>query len=107
MQGVSPVGCVAALAVLDIIEKEGLCARATEIGERIVLQLQTMQARYPQHIGDVRNLGAMIAMELVHDGGAQRPNPELTAAIVAEAAQQGLILLPVVYEVMLFVFCRR
>ncbi len=91
--GGSPIGCVAALAVLDIIEKESLCARATEIGERIVLRLQAMQTQYPHHIGDVRNLGAMIAIELVHDGDAQRPNPELTAAIVTEAARQGLILL--------------
>jgi 4-aminobutyrate aminotransferase/(S)-3-amino-2-methylpropionate transaminase len=91
--GGSPIGCEAALAVLDIIEKESLCARATEIGERIVSRLQTMQAQYPHHIGDVRNLGAMIAMELVRDGDAHRPNPELTAAIVTEAAHKGLILL--------------
>jgi len=91
--GGSPIGCVAALAVLDIIEKESLCARATEIGERIVLRLQAMQTQYPHHIGDVRILGAMIAMELVRDGDDHRPNPELTAAIVTEAARKGLILL--------------
>ena len=91
--GGSPIGCVAALAVLDVIQKESLCARATKIGEYIVSQLQAMQALYPHHIGDVRHLGAMIAMELVYDGDAQRPNPGLTTAIVTEAAHNGLILL--------------
>ena len=52
-----------------------------------------MQTQYPHHIGDVRILGAMIAMELVRDGDDRRPNPELTAAIVTEAARKGLILL--------------
>ena len=91
--GGSPIGCVAALAVLDVIQKESLCAHATKIGEYIVSQLQAMQALYPHHIGDVRHLGAMIAMELVYDGDAQRPNPGLTTAIVTEAAHNGLILL--------------
>jgi len=91
--GGSPIGCAAALAVLDIIEKESLCARATEIGERIVSRLQTMQTQYPHHIGDVRNLGAMIAIELVCNGDVHRPNPELTTEIVTEAGHKGLILL--------------
>lgn len=91
--GGSPLGCVAALAVLEIIEEEQLCERATQIGASIIAHLQTLQSQYPAQIGNVRNLGSMIAMELVHEGDANRPNPELTKSIVAEAARNGLILL--------------
>ncbi len=91
--GGSPLGCAAALAVLEVIEEENLCRRATEVGAAIVGHLQRLQAKYPHKIGNVRNLGAMIAMELVHDGDANRPDPELTKAMVAEAARNGLILL--------------
>ncbi len=91
--GGSPLGCAAALAVLEVIEEENLCQRATEVGASIVSHLQTLQTKYPHKIGNIRHLGAMIAMELVHDGDASRPDPELTKAIVAEAARNGLILL--------------
>ncbi len=91
--GGSPLGCVAALAVLEVIEEQQLCQRAVQIGATIVGHLQALQQLYPQQIGNVRNLGAMIAMELVHEGDANRPNPELTKAIVAAAAGNGLILL--------------
>ena len=91
--GGSPVGCAAALAVLDVIHTENLCQRATEIGSHMVRQLEQLQAQHPQRIGNIRNLGAMIAMELVKNGDASQPDPELTKEIVAHAAQQGLILL--------------
>lgn len=91
--GGSPIGCSAALAVLDIIREDNLCDRAAAIGERLVGRLRNLQSRFPQRIGDVRNLGAMIAMELVVDGDANRPDPELTRALITEAAANGLILL--------------
>jgi 4-aminobutyrate aminotransferase/(S)-3-amino-2-methylpropionate transaminase len=50
------------------------------------------QERWPQ-IGDVRGLGAMVALELVHDPGDKTPAPELAEAVIAEALQRGLILL--------------
>ena len=91
--GGSPIGCAAALAVLDVIEEEQLCERALQIGERLTGRLRQLQSRFPQRIGDVRNLGAMIAMELVVDGDVNRPDPELTKAVVTEAAKAGVILL--------------
>ncbi|MAJ58835.1 MAG: 4-aminobutyrate--2-oxoglutarate transaminase, partial [bacterium TMED88] len=90
----SPVGCEAALAVIDVIEEENLVGAATQIGERMGESLRALQARYPEVIGDVRaERGAMVAIELVHKGDAEQPNPELTKALVAEAAQRGLLLL--------------
>ncbi len=91
--GGSPIGCAAALAVLEVIQEENLCQRALEIGGRMTARLRQLQERFPARVGDVRNLGAMIAMELVVDGDVNRPDPELTRALISEAAANGLILL--------------
>ncbi len=88
-----PVGCAAALAVLDVIREEQLCERAIELGDFIISRLEVMQSKFPHKIGDVRHLGAMIALELVHQGDAEKPDPELAEAVAAEAARNGLILL--------------
>lgn len=91
--GGSPIGCAAGLAVFDVIEEEKLCERATEVGAHFVKHLTAIQAEYPQLIGDVRNAGAMIAIEFVHDGDVNKPYPELAKKLPAIAAQHGLILL--------------
>ena len=90
--GGSPLGCVAGLAVLDIIAEEKLCARAIDIGQRLVRRLEAMR-QSDNGIGDIRTLGAMTAMELIKDGDAAVPDPERTKQIVAKAKDRGLILL--------------
>lgn len=90
----SPVGCAAALAVIDVIEEEGLVRRAEEIAVLFGRRLAAMQERFPQVLGDIRaQRGAMIAAELVRDGDAAQPDPDLTRRVVAEAYRQGLVLL--------------
>ncbi len=91
--GGSPVGCAAGLAVFDVIEEEKLCDRATQIGARFVDHLTALQADYPHIIGDVRNAGAMIAVEFVHDGDVNKPYPELAKKLSASASENGLVLL--------------
>ena len=91
--GGSPVACAAALAVLDIIEKQQLVARANEVGEHFTSQLAKLQSRYGDVIGDIRQHGAMIAVELVSEGRSDKPDPALTKALVQAAAQNGVILL--------------
>ncbi|MFC4347788.1 4-aminobutyrate--2-oxoglutarate transaminase [Kordiimonas lipolytica] len=91
--GGSPLGCVAGLKVMEIIEQDGLCDRANEIGDLFNKRLTSLQAELPNVIGNVRNLGAMIAMELVEDGDANKPDAALTGALVKAAAENGLILL--------------
>ncbi|MCJ8301544.1 4-aminobutyrate--2-oxoglutarate transaminase [Shewanella sp.] len=91
--GGSPVGCVAALAVLEVIEEENLIHRADQIGQIFNEQLTALQASYPNLIGEVRNQGAMIAIELVIDGDNEQANTALTQAIIGKAAEYGLILL--------------
>ena len=90
----SPLGCAAGLAVIDVIEKEGLLARGAAIGKRVHAHLSAIAQRSPA-IGEVRGLGPMIAMEFFRDKGAtpRVPAPELAKALVAEAAKRGLILL--------------
>jgi 4-aminobutyrate aminotransferase/(S)-3-amino-2-methylpropionate transaminase len=88
----SPVGCAAALAVLEVIEEEHLVERAQAIGELITRRLIGMTGRFPQ-IGDVRALGAMAAMELVKDPATREPDRELTAALLRTVGERGLVLL--------------
>jgi 4-aminobutyrate aminotransferase/(S)-3-amino-2-methylpropionate transaminase len=90
--GGPPVGCAAGLAVLDIIEKEKLAERAAAIGKKIGAWGAALQ-KVTGCVGDVRTMGAMSAIELVKDGDAAQPDPELTKAIVAEAMKKGVILL--------------
>jgi len=90
----NPLSVAASHAVLDVVEKEGLCARAEKIGEIIRGRLSELAKRQGiSVIGDVRGLGAMNAFELVMPNDASAANPELTKAVVAEAEARGLILL--------------
>ena len=88
----NPVALAAALAVLDIFAEENLVARANMIGDRVRERMLTWQERWPQ-IGDVRGLGAMLAIELVHDPAQKDPAPDLAAAVIDAALERGLILL--------------
>lgn len=92
--GGSPLGCAAALEVLRIIAEDDLCGRADLIGAQIRSRLESLRADGVRALGDIRGLGAMIAVELVVDGDPARPDPDLTRAIVAKAGEAGLILLP-------------
>src|SRR5438477_304149 len=76
----NPVGLAAAAAVLDVIEDEGLLDRAERIGETIRGRMLAWQERHSQ-IGDVRGLGAMLAIELVEDRETRNPAPALASAV--------------------------
>lgn len=90
----SPIGCAAALAVLDIIEDEQLVAAARRIGDRFKAFLGELQQDHPTIIGHIRaERGAMIALELVHDGDLAKPNAALVKALVAECHSRGLIVI--------------
>lgn len=88
----NPVGCVAALHVLDLIEREHLLDRSKAIGARLKEAFSGFQDKY-DFIGDVRGLGAMVAMEFVKDRSGKQPAPEIATAIVKAAMKKGLLLL--------------
>jgi 4-aminobutyrate aminotransferase / (S)-3-amino-2-methylpropionate transaminase / 5-aminovalerate transaminase len=88
----SPLACAAGLAVLEVMREEQLLRRAEEIGRFMSSRLKGLQVRFPC-VGDVRALGAMVAVELVKNGRADAPDPELTRALVQAAGRQGLVIL--------------
>lgn len=88
----SPLGCQAALAVLDIIEEEKLNERAEKLGTRVIEKMKQLSTRF-DCIGDVRGLGAMCAMEIVKDKQTKTPDKEGVAKIVKAANERGLLLL--------------
>jgi 4-aminobutyrate aminotransferase/(S)-3-amino-2-methylpropionate transaminase len=90
--GGNPVACAAALAVLDIFEREPLVERANALGLMALERMRAWQRRFPL-IGDVRGLGAMVAMELVRDRETREPAAAETARMLVEARERGLILI--------------
>jgi 4-aminobutyrate aminotransferase / (S)-3-amino-2-methylpropionate transaminase / 5-aminovalerate transaminase len=90
--GGNPLACAAALAVLEVMETEQIAERGAKIGEKLRSRFTAWQGKYPA-IGDVRGLGAMVAMELVKDRETRAPNKELTGKFQAEALKRGVILL--------------
>ena len=90
--GGNPLACAAALAVLDAMETEHIPERAARMGDRIRARFCQWATRYPC-IGDVRGLGAMVALELVADRSTKAPDKGLTGRLLAAALERGLILL--------------
>lgn len=90
--GGNPVACAAALAVLDQIERDGLLERAERIGATMLDALGGFRERF-HLVGDVRGLGAMVAMELVVDRETKEPARDAAAQVLHESHAQGLVLL--------------
>ncbi len=91
--GGNPVSCAAALATLETMEEIDLCARGAEIGDRIRARLEALKEQ-TDLIGDVRGLGAMIALEFSHDRDPSRPNGEAVTAVTAACRDKGVLVLP-------------
>jgi 4-aminobutyrate aminotransferase / (S)-3-amino-2-methylpropionate transaminase / 5-aminovalerate transaminase len=88
----SPLACAAGLAVLEVMREEKLLSRAQEIGRFLSSRLKGLQVRFPC-VGEVRALGAMVAVELVKNSRADAPDAELTQALVQAAGRLGLVVL--------------
>lgn len=88
----NPLACEAALAVFDIIETEDLVGRAKRLGEKLQTILHGLQEKHAL-IGDVRGLGPMIAIELVHDRQAKTPAADKAKELVKYCLDKNLILL--------------
>jgi 4-aminobutyrate aminotransferase / (S)-3-amino-2-methylpropionate transaminase / 5-aminovalerate transaminase len=88
--GGNPLACRAALAALDLIERENLCARAAEVGRKVLERFRLFQTKY-EIVGDARGLGAMCALELVEDRRTKKPAKEATERFTRLALERGLI----------------
>jgi 4-aminobutyrate aminotransferase/(S)-3-amino-2-methylpropionate transaminase len=90
--GGNPLACAAANATLDALTDGDMLQRAEAVGERLRKGLEGMAERIPQ-VGEVRGIGPMLALELVHDRDAKTPAPDLAAQATANARERGLMLL--------------
>jgi 4-aminobutyrate aminotransferase / (S)-3-amino-2-methylpropionate transaminase / 5-aminovalerate transaminase len=90
--GGNPLACAAALAVIDLMESDRLPTRGARMGEQIRKRFCEWASRY-DFIGDVRGLGAMIAMELVVDRVGKEPDKARTNRLLTETLERGVILL--------------
>jgi 4-aminobutyrate aminotransferase/(S)-3-amino-2-methylpropionate transaminase len=88
----NPASCAAALAVLDIIEKENLNARADVLGRRFRERASEWQSQW-ELVGDVRGIGAMQAMELVRLKSTRQPADEETRQVAQYCYEHGLVLI--------------
>jgi 4-aminobutyrate aminotransferase / (S)-3-amino-2-methylpropionate transaminase / 5-aminovalerate transaminase len=86
----NPLSCAAALAVLDLFERENLLARANELGDRFQRRAREWQRHWPI-VGDVRGLGGMQAIELVKSHDTKVPAAEETKQITQYCYEHGLI----------------
>jgi 4-aminobutyrate aminotransferase/(S)-3-amino-2-methylpropionate transaminase len=88
------VSCAAGLAVLDVMEEEGVIARAQKLGTHVAQRLGAMMDDHRfECIGDVRGIGPMLAVEFVKHRESREPAPELAKRITTRAAERGLIVI--------------
>jgi 4-aminobutyrate aminotransferase/(S)-3-amino-2-methylpropionate transaminase len=88
----NPLACAAGLAVLDVFVQEHLVERAEQLGQRLMERCLALQSEVPE-IGEVRGLGPMIGLELVHDPETKDPAPDLTDQVLALAREHGLLVI--------------
>jgi 4-aminobutyrate aminotransferase / (S)-3-amino-2-methylpropionate transaminase / 5-aminovalerate transaminase len=90
--GGNPVACAAALAAIEILERENLSVRALKLGEKFESRAREWKARFPL-IGEARGLGGMRALELVKSRETLEPAKQETEQIIRHCYQHGLIML--------------
>jgi 4-aminobutyrate aminotransferase-like enzyme len=88
--GGNPVSCAAGLAVLDILEEEGLQQNAAEVGEYLKAELNALAEKH-ELIGDVRGHGLFLGVELVADKKDKSPATATTAKLVNELCKRGVL----------------
>ena len=89
--GGNPVSCAVGLAVLDVLESEGLQAHARQVGERLLAGLRGLMTRHTL-IGDVRGLGLFVGVELVTDRVAKHPAGGQAAYVVERMKERGILI---------------
>lgn len=90
--GGNPVACSAALATIQLMKDLDLNSRAIKIGDRIRSRFESIKERSGM-VGDVRGLGAMIAMEFAHERDPRRPATEFTAEVVRGCINEGVLVI--------------
>jgi 4-aminobutyrate aminotransferase/(S)-3-amino-2-methylpropionate transaminase len=86
----NPVACAAAIAVLDVIEEEGVIERAEQVGKTIRARWEHAAQDVPE-VGEIRGIGAMIGVEFVADRETKEPNEGFLGALIREATGRGVV----------------
>lgn len=91
--GGNPMACAAALASIEVIEEEDLCARSAHLGDILLKEMRAMEARHPI-IGEVRGMGCLLGIELVKDKATREPFEEAGRLVYQRAFRKGLAWIP-------------
>jgi 4-aminobutyrate aminotransferase-like enzyme len=91
--GGNPMACAAALASIEVIEEEDLCARSAHLGAILLAKMKEMEAAHPI-IGEVRGLGCLLGIELVKDKATREPFEEAGRRVYQKAFAKGLAWIP-------------
>jgi 4-aminobutyrate aminotransferase/(S)-3-amino-2-methylpropionate transaminase len=90
----NPLGCAAALAVIEVIKEENILEKSLALGDKLMARLKQMSLRNDlPPMDDIRGLGAMVAFDIVKTRGNHEPDPDRTKRLTTEALKRGLILL--------------
>jgi alanine-glyoxylate transaminase/(R)-3-amino-2-methylpropionate-pyruvate transaminase len=89
--GGNPIACAIGKAVLEVIDREGIQARAAALGARAMAGLERLKAKHDL-IGDVRGRGLMLGVELVRDRNTKEPAKEECAQVFEAAKDMGLLI---------------
>lgn len=87
----NPLACVAALASIDIVDDDAFLSHANALGDLMRRRLEKIKASHPDLIGDVRGVGPMLVMEIVHDSESKQPWMEAASEMTAETVLNGVI----------------
>lgn len=91
--GGNPMACAAALASIEVIEEEDVCARAAHLGDILLAEMRAMEARHPI-IGEVRGVGCLLGIELVKDKATREPFDKAGQLVYQKAFRKGLAWIP-------------
>lgn len=89
--GGNPVSAVAALATIEVIEREGVVERSAALGTQLRAGLDELAGEHAW-VGEVRGMGLMQALELVADPRTKKPSPQRTVALMEAAREEGLLI---------------
>jgi 4-aminobutyrate aminotransferase/(S)-3-amino-2-methylpropionate transaminase len=90
--GGNPVACAASIATISVIEREHLNERAVAVGSTVRARFESIRDQCSM-VGDVRGIGAMVAIELCHEGDPRRPATEATGLAVKRCREEGVLVL--------------
>jgi 4-aminobutyrate aminotransferase/(S)-3-amino-2-methylpropionate transaminase len=86
----NPVACAAAIAVLQVIEEEGLIERAEQVGKTLRARWEQVAQDVPE-VGEIRGIGAMVGVEFVRDRETKEPNERFLGALIRGAMARGVV----------------